>query len=56
MLYIFCLVRVFHLEKRLTVLDVELLQHRPCPKHIGVHCDVATKDLGDYPPLLETSV
>ena len=44
-------------EQRLTAhldlnLDGELRHYRARPKYIAMHCDVATKDLGEDPPIL----
>jgi len=34
-------------------LDGELRHYRARPKYITMHCDVATKDLGEDPPVLQ---
>jgi hypothetical protein len=35
--FILQLIIILHLEKRLTILNGELRQHRACPEHIAVH-------------------
>ncbi len=48
--FLLLLICVFHLKKRLTMLNGELRHHRTRPEHIAVHCDVAAEDLGENPP------
>ena len=43
------LICVFHLKKRLAVIDGELRHHRARPEHIAVHCDVVAENLGENP-------
>ena len=50
------LICVFHLKKRLTVLDGELRHHHARPEHIAVHCDVVAEDLGENPPGLQPPI
>ncbi len=50
------LILVLHLEKRLTVLDGELRNHRARPEHIAVHRDVVAEDLGENPPGLQLPI
>ena len=53
LIYVVC---VFHLRKRLTILDGELRHHRARPEHIAVHCDVVAEDLGENPPGLQPPI
>ncbi len=53
LIYLVC---VFHLKKRLTILDAELHHHRARPEHIAVHCNVVAEDLGEHPSGLQLPV
>jgi hypothetical protein len=53
LIYLVC---VFHLKKRLTVLDGQLRHHCARPEHIAVHCDVMVEDLGENPPGLQPPI